>query len=202
MCSNKCETSLKTGIKILVHENLHNGNNHDDIFHCINNCLRKIFIKWAQIRYSGKPVEQILFIADIAFTDGVLKFKEKVEKYELYDGNVSIKTVVFNFFRNKLLENLKKEDRLDKKIQKYSDDKNNETAINEVDSLKKEEQFMMLEQAMKQLEPEDRQIILWRHIENKKPEEIAQLLDITIPSAGNRIYRCMERLRKLLNKNK
>ena len=127
-------------------------------------------------------------------------FKNKAEKNELYDGNASIKTVVFTYYYNKLLQNIKSEDRLDKKKQKYSDDNIGETAINEDEGyLKKENQFNMLQQSMEQLEQGDRQIITWRHIENKKPEEIAQLLGITTPAASNRIYRCMQRLRGLLN---
>lgn len=202
MCTPKCEASLNAGIKTVIYVYADNKNGLDEILSCINNCLRKSFIKWAQITNPGRSEDQISFIADISFTDGVLKFKLKAEKNELYDGDASVKTVVLNFFRYTLLENLKREERLDEKKQRYSDDNKTETAINEDNTSTKEEQLMILEQAMKQLEPEDRQIIIWRHIENKRSEEIAQLLDITIPAATNRVYRCMERLRKLLNKNK
>ena len=199
MCSEKCETALKAGIKTLLNKTI-NETSIDDIFICINSCLRKNFIKWAQIRYSGKPIAQISFIADVAFTDGILKFKEEAENNQLYDGNASVKTVVFTYYNNKLLQNIQSENRLDKKKEKYSDDNIGKNAINEDEGyLKKENQFNMLQQAMEQLEPDDRQIITWRHIENKKPEEIARLLGITTPAASNRIYRCMQRLRGLLN---
>lgn len=52
--------------------------------------------------------------------------------------------------------------------------------------------------ALAKMSVADRQIIQWRHIEEKSNDEIAALLAITVASATNRIYRCMERLRKLV----
>ena len=53
-------------------------------------------------------------------------------------------------------------------------------------------------QALAKMSAADRQIIQWRHIEEKSNDEIAGLLAIKVESATNRIYRCMQRLRELV----
>ena len=52
--------------------------------------------------------------------------------------------------------------------------------------------------ALAKMSAADRQIIQWRHIEEKSNDEIAGLLAITTASATNRIYRCLQRLRELV----
>ncbi|MFT3750781.1 MAG: sigma factor-like helix-turn-helix DNA-binding protein [Agriterribacter sp.] len=61
-----------------------------------------------------------------------------------------------------------------------------------------EKRHELIMRALEKMTAEDRQIIQWRHIEEKTSDEIAALLAIKVPSATNRIYRCMERLRKLV----
>jgi RNA polymerase sigma factor (sigma-70 family) len=54
----------------------------------------------------------------------------------------------------------------------------------------------LLQKALAKLTNKDRQVILWRYSEGRGIDEISQLLDINKKSTSNRVYRCMELLRK------
>jgi RNA polymerase sigma-70 factor (ECF subfamily) len=56
-----------------------------------------------------------------------------------------------------------------------------------------------LRQALDRLEEEERDLILWRHFEQLKNQEIARLLGITEAAAAKRYVRAAERLRGLLS---
>ena len=75
-----------------------------------------------------------------------------------------------------------------------------ETAYNiaETGNEVKEKRHANVMRALAKMSAADRQIIRWRHIEEKSNDEIAKLLAITVASATNRIYRCMQRLRELV----
>ncbi len=197
MDPNLCEPILSANIRIFILA--HEKNYHkemDNILKCLNDCLRPLFLKWARLTYPHYLKETIAFNADISFTDAVLKIQTKAFEGELYEGNAVIKTVVFIFFRNILRDNLQRHNRLEEKNRRfaksiYSDRQNNISREHD----DKEAKMAILEQALSSLNAADRQIIIWRHIDGKKNDEIAQLLKINIPSATNRIYRCMERLK-------
>ena len=169
----------------------------DKILSCLYGCLKKSFIKWATIAYNSYPYDFIEQLSDNSFTDCILKFKEVASGKGLYVGNASIKTVVFAFFKNTLRENLQKENRLAAKYQ-HVNLEDAGTAVEIDDDVNKENLYRLLETALRQMKEDDRQIITWRHMEEKSNEEIASLLNITVPSATNRIYRCMERLKTLI----
>lgn len=202
MNSNLCEPVLKANIQIfiLAHEKKYHKE-IDDILRCLNKCLRPVFLKWASLTYPHYTKETIEFNADISFTDAVLKIQDQASEGKLYKGNAIIKTVVFIFFRNMLRDNLQRHNRLEEKNKKFA--KSNYTDIQynilgEHDD--KETKMAILERALSLMNPADRQIIMWRHVDGKKNDEIAELLKINIPSATNRIYRCMERLKAAMEK--
>jgi RNA polymerase sigma-70 factor (ECF subfamily) len=126
----------------------------------------------------------------------VLKFKESASRGELYKSNASVKTVLFHYCRNILLGYLTSEKRLAGKNKKLPDVIAYSTG--ETESEVKEKRHEHIMRALAKMSPADRQIILWRHIEEKSNDEIARLLAITVASATNRIYRCMQRLRELV----
>ena len=170
------------------------------IVSCLYSCFQEGFIKWATITYKHYPEESILFISNNSFTDGILKFKEKAESDDIYKSNASLKTILFSFYRFKLLENLKKEQRLLIKNERYErDNKEGSVWMGEDDEI--ETRYLILEHALEKMEPVDKQIIVWRHIEEKSCDEIAQLLAINRNSATTRIYRCMKRLRNLIEQS-
>ena|GEM_PF-6713884 len=202
MDSNQCEPILRSNIRIfiLAHEKNYQSE-IDNTIKCLNYCLRPAFLKWASLTYSQYPTETIEFNADISFTDAVLKIQSKASEGKLYKGNAIIKTVVFIFFKNILRDNLQRHNRLEEKNRRfgksnYIDEQHN--ILSEHDD--KEAKITLIERALSSLNATDRQIVMWRHIDGKKNDEIARLLKINIPSATNRIYRCMERLKAAIEK--
>jgi len=155
---------------------------------------------WAKITYHHYPSDTIEYAAKNSFTDAVLKLKEAASHNQLYKGNASVKTILFNYCKNILLGYLKNERRLLEKNKKLEPYLSAETgyAIVETENEITEERHGNIMQALIKMSDEDRQIIQWRHIEEKSNDEIAALLAITVASATNRIYRCMQRLRKLV----
>ncbi|MBS1565257.1 MAG: sigma-70 family RNA polymerase sigma factor [Bacteroidetes bacterium] len=171
----------------------------DKLLSCLYSCLKKTFTKWAAIAYRNYPADFIEHISDNSFTDCIIRFKVFVQEKRLYNGNAAVKTVVFSFFRNTLRENLQKENRQAAKYQLVNIDEAAMSAETEETDKKNERLHIQLESALRKMKEEDRKIIIWRHIEEKSNDEIARLLQITVPSATNRIYRCMERLKALLD---
>lgn len=62
----------------------------------------------------------------------------------------------------------------------------------------KAEMAEILRDAMKQLKPDERDLIIWRHFEQLNVSEIAQLLNITEGATHKRYWRALEHLRKIL----
>lgn len=179
-------------------------NNSPDLSEQIISCLyanyQSLFLKWAAIAYQQYAADVIEFAANNSFTDGVLKFKEAASRGELYRGNATVKTILFHYCRNMLLGYLTTERRLSEKNKKLEPFFSNEVEYNvlEKESEAKEMRHENIMLALASMTVEDRQIIQWRHIEEKSNDEIAELLAIKVTSATNRIYRCMQRLRELV----
>jgi RNA polymerase sigma factor (sigma-70 family) len=170
------------------------------IISCFYSCYRLLFVKWAKITYQSYPDDMIEFAANNSFTDGVLKLKESAGRDELYQSNASVKTVLFHYCRNILLGYLTNEKRLAEKNKKMAPHFFYETGYHtgETENEIKENRHKNVMQALAKMSGGDRQIIQWRHIEEKSNDEIAGLLAINVASATNRIYRCMQRLRELV----
>lgn len=172
----------------------------DRIISCFYSCYQLLFIKWAKITYAHYPADIIEFAAGSSFTDGVLKLKESASYNKLYKGRASVKTVLFHYCRNMLLGYLTNEKRLAEKNKKLYPAFSDGTAydMNEKEKELAESRHERIMLALAKMPAADRQIIQWRHIEEKSNDEIAGLLAITTASATNRIYRCMQRLRELV----
>ena len=172
----------------------------DSIVSCFYSCYQSLFVQWAKITYRHYPPDIIEFAANNAFTDVVLKLKESAGRGELYQSNASVKAVLFHYCRNILLGHLTNEKRLIEKNKKVEHLFLDETAYNiaETGNEVKEKRHGNVMRALSKMSAADRQIIRWRHIEEKSNDEIAKLLAITVASATNRIYRCMQRLRELV----
>ncbi len=173
----------------------------DRIISCFYACYRLLFIKWAKITYQRYPEDMIEFAANNSFTDGVMKLRESAGRDELYQSSASVKTVLFHFCRNLLLGHLTSEKRLAEKKQKLAPFIAGEITGNavEAEGTVEEDRCRNLARALEKMPAADRQIIRWRHLEGKSNDEIARLLAITVASATNRIYRCMQRLRELVD---
>lgn len=174
----------------------------DRIIGCFYSCYKTAFIKWATITYHQFPSDSIDFLANNSFTDAVMKLKESAVRNELYESQATVKTVLFTYCRNILLGYLTNEKRKREKDRKLAiilaEEHSNpweDSSISLV-AIKYEK----IRRALAQLDPDDRQIIQWRHIEGRSNDEIAAKLAITVASATNRIYRCMQRLKDKIEK--
>ncbi len=173
----------------------------DQIISCFYSCYLPLFLKWAKITYQHYPADMIEFAANNSFTDGVLKLRESASLDKLYQSKASVKTILFHYCRNILLGHLTNEKRLAEKNKRlepfFSSGAEYNTGETEYEITEKRHNDVM--RALAKMPAADRQIIQWRHIEGKSNDEIAGLLAITVASATNRIYRCMQRLRELVD---
>lgn len=171
------------------------------VISCFYSCFRLPYIKWAKITYKHYPDDVIEFAADNSFTDGVLKLKESASSNKLYHSKASVKTVLFHYCRNVLLGYLKTEIRLTEKNKKLERFLLNQSGYHSIETEEDitEIRHENLMRALANMTVADRLIVQWRHIEEKSNDEIAGLLAITVASATNRIYRCMQRLRELVD---
>ena len=206
MNANMCEQILR--VENLVNAFTQNiKKQSDEIFYCLYNCCYDKFIKWAIIRYTEYAEDVITDLSDRAFTDGMLKLQEFTIRKGLYKDKVSSDKIFFMFFKNQLRANITKEMRLTKKNLRLSKDFAAEFLANTTDDaeefseIKKENQSC-LERSLNRLKKDDRQIVIWRHVEEISNKEIAKRLGITIASATNRIYRCMERVKNFMEECK
>ncbi|MBX2925681.1 MAG: sigma-70 family RNA polymerase sigma factor [Chitinophagaceae bacterium] len=172
----------------------------EDIISCFYSCYQALFVQWAKIIYRHYPVDLIESLANDSFTDGVLELTKAAGKGELYQGNARVKTILFSYCSNILSGYLTKEKRLaekNKKLALFLSDKA-EHNTGDIENGINEKRHENIKLALAKMSAEDRQIIQWRHIERRSNDEIAGFLAITVASATNRIYRCMRRLRKLV----
>jgi RNA polymerase sigma factor (sigma-70 family) len=200
MCTAACQQVLKNnGESITKVFTATLKQDADKIISCFYNCLKQSFTKWAVVMYNSYPEDTMDFITNTAFTDSVLLFTDRAAAGKIYESNASLKTILFSFYKNKVLEQLQKENRLAAKNKKLVLDNTQElTWIPDDTNTAAEKRFTTLQQALAKMAPADRQIIIWRHLQEKNCDEIATLLGITVTSATNRIYRCMQRLRHLI----
>lgn len=172
----------------------------DKIVSCFFSCYKAIFLAWAKITYERHSQETILFAAENAFSDGIMRLKEDAIKGKLYKDRATVKTVLFTYCGFVLLGSLKTEQRLAEKNKKLATILDSR---NEYDPFENEEEthaarVQILTKALSKMSAEERKIIRWRQIEKKSNDEIAALLAIKVPSATNRIYRCMNKLKTIV----
>lgn len=186
MCIAECKEVLKKNIKVIA--DIFEANLKQDtekIVACFYSCFKAAFIKRALIIYNSYPKDFIEFISNTSFTDSILLFTKKAEAGEIYDSNASVKTVLLKFYTIKLLQNLQTEKRIAEKKIKYTIGYKEETTTMHYEGdTNNENNFLILEQALAKMEPADRQIIIWRHLDAKTCDEIAVLLGIIVPLAN------------------
>lgn len=169
----------------------------------LSTCLRKELIYWAIITYKTNYTDHsfIEFIADMAFTEAILKFRDDALDGKITDKGATIKTLVFAFFKIKLKELLQQETRRSKKENDFREHAAiTADATFEAPPLESQLQYKVLMQAIERLRKKDKQIILRRHLLQEKPEQIAVHLKITSLAVNNKLYRAMKRLKDEINK--
>jgi RNA polymerase sigma factor (sigma-70 family) len=202
MCTKDCEVILKSTPAEVV-AGFKNATTFfvEKIMSCTYACSQQLFISWACVAYTKYDKDKIIFISNSAFTDALLKFSNAANMGSLYNSNAKLKTILFAYFKMTLLGLLQTENRLTEKQNKYKKDTYTENTFLENEALfYSEQKYKALEIALGKMEAIDKQIIVWRQIEEKTPDEIATVLGISKEAASNRIYRCMLRLKNLIEK--
>lgn len=121
-----------------------------------------------------------------------------------YKGTLHVqapKSYLIRCLRNKLLKSKKEEERKDKVIRSYAED---EFQL-EYDAFHIQELIehnseleTYLQEALKQLSPQQREIIFLVFYQNMSYQEVAVVLDIKIKTVYNQIYRALQNLRNIL----
>ncbi len=198
MCTSRCKQILEGKIEDTM-ELLHNNTKEisEDISICLFSCLKENYLKWTKIAYKNENQERLNFIFDIAFSDAVIKFNEKTIGNELYNGNATVKTIFFSFFRFKLLEQLQNEKRNDSKYKNYI---TQQITSNDTDATNYEPLYHKLEIALRKLNDKDRRLIILRHKDGMSIAHLASELNLNINSTTNKIYRAMIKLKAIIEK--
>jgi RNA polymerase sigma factor (sigma-70 family) len=202
MCTKDCEPILKSTTS-QINEGFKNAVPYfsEKLIACFYNCYKNIFTKWAFVMYKKYNGDTIAFLSNSAFTDCVLKFKEAAILNKLYDSNKSAYSILFGYYKKTLLSHLQTEKRLIEKQERFNKTNNSAYTFIENDELfLNEKKFNLMEDKLNKMATTDKQIIVWRHLELKTVDEISSILGITKEATSNRIYRCMERLRNLIEK--
>ncbi len=196
MCSSNCLQFIENNIQKTIKQFNENNNQASEFAaNCFSNCLKNDYTKWSKISYKNENQEILEYCIDVAFSDAILKFNEKANAKKLFISTATTKTVFFIFFKFKLLEHLQKEKRTKANTKKFGIF--NFTYKND-DYEDKELLYQKLEQGLKKLNDEDREIVLLRHKENKSIAEIASIIKINKNSTTNKVYRCMLKLKNII----
>jgi RNA polymerase sigma factor (sigma-70 family) len=169
----------------------------------LNDCLRKELICWAVITYKSRYPDTSLieFTADQAFTEALLKLHNDALSGNISDRGASIKTVLFTFFKFKLMELLQKENRRMEKERRYF--ATNDPANESEDRMDQNDiTYALLRRALANMKAKDQEIITQRHLHQETPESIAEKLNISTEAVNNKLYRSMKRLKKEIKKLK
>lgn len=85
-------------------------------------------------------------------------------------------------------------------LEKLTDDGFDPTDVTQ--NPEQDAEFQSLLKILDELSPEDKELVLMRHVENIKPREIAEQMGIDANTISVRIHRATVRLRELLNRKK
>ncbi|MGD1894019.1 MAG: RNA polymerase sigma factor [Cyclobacteriaceae bacterium] len=156
---------------------------------------RQEFIRWMQKKYhcsedDAREMYQCAFFA----------FYNQIKSGKLTHITASIKTYLFGIGKNKLHEqqrsNVRYEYSIDEeKVSNYDEDATRKQ--------EKEIQYRQIEQALQQLDPPHRQMLIMVYYENRSMEYIANKLGYkNAASTKNQKYKCMKRIREMLETTK
>lgn len=156
---------------------------------------RQEFVLWMRKTYSCSDEQ-----ARDYYQETFCRFLIMIQSGRLTHITSTIKTYLFGIGRNVFNEQNRKNSRFDREIdeEKVADDLE--------DRLKKEEREMeyhLIEKSLQQLDKKSQRLILMVYHENRQMEYIAEKLGYkNAASAKNQKYKCMEKLRKMLESYK
>lgn len=168
---------------------------------CIYTCWQHRFVRWAQMAYATRPGYDHHVMernATDAFVEAIDIFQQKATGGKLTDRGAILQTVVWTFCQNSLNNHLRKaavQTRYFKPLDTEQYDNHPGSTPNEpTDEQEK------LHKALRQMNPKCRQLIEWRHLEGRSIDEIAAAENINKASVSNKLSKCMNELRALIEK--
>lgn len=141
--------------------------------------------------------------AEDIVSDFYVKWRKTVKKY---DQKQSFSAFVWTVFKNLLKDNFKKHkeiafSRFDDKDGWMSFEETIEDDFDIFELMETNFQFEQIENAMKQLDPDDREVIFLKFIEEKENKEIADILQISNENVRQKLSRSLKKLKSLLSYN-
>lgn len=183
------------------------------VFNCFNTLF---FVSFKKLSYkevfSIKPFtrhKEEELVRD-AFNDGLLSFYFFIREKGFESRGATIKTLFFEFCKNKLRGLIKALERLS--ARQYGGDpenvlERNVTTIFDYQALKEELERMdneveILKEAFKLLGKRCTDLILWRKVDKISNEEIAKRINIQPNSVNNEVFKCFRKLKEIADRLK
>lgn len=133
---------------------------------------------------------------DLAMDASQEAFIKAYRNFKKFDKNKNFFTWYYKILKNhclNVIRNIK-----NKKEENYIEIKND--SENPLDDIEQKEQIKLLEDALKKLSFEKREIIILKEFEDKSYNEISGLLDIPVGSVMSRLFYARKELGKILKK--
>lgn len=130
-------------------------------------------------------------------------YVKRREIWKKYDFKQSFSAFVWTVFKNLLKDNFKKHKDISFSTFNNSDSTSFEDKLEDdldiLELLESNFQFKQIENAMKNIDAESREIIYLKFIEEKDNTEIAEMLEITNENVRQKISRSLKKLKALLD---
>ncbi len=156
---------------------------------------RQEFIRWMRKKYAVSDEEAREFYQEI-----FCRFLVQVQNGKLTYITFSLKTYLFGIGRNLFSEKKRKDIRFDHEIDEERIADSNEDSIQKKE---REVDYYFLEKSLQLLDANHQRLLEMFYYENKSMDYIALKLGYkNAASAKNQKYRCMEKVRKMLESYK
>jgi len=157
-------------------------------------------------RFVKKYMKQAYYTAlgflgshDLAMDASQEAFIKAYRNFNKYDRDKNFFTWYYKILKNHCLNALR--DKKNKKEESYIEIRNEpDSAKSPLDNIEQKEDIRQLEEALKKLSFEKREIIILKEFEEKSYNEIAELLDIPVGSVMSRLFYARNELSKILHK--
>lgn len=141
-------------------------------------------------------------IEDI-LADFYVKWRDVCDKYKFEQ---SFSAYVWTIFKNLLKDYFKKHKEIPfTSVSSWNDDNDEsfedtlQDDLDIIDFLESEFQYKQIEECMKQLDENDREIIYLKFIEWKDNNEISDILDMSVENVRQKTFRALKKLKSLLS---
>ena len=136
---------------------------------------------------------------DLAMDASQEAFIKAYRNFKKFDKNKNFFAWYYKILKNHCLNTIR--NKKNKREESYIEIKNeSDEADNPLQNIEKKESTKQLEDALKKLSFEKREIIILKEFEDKTYNEISELLDIPVGSVMSRLFYARKELSKILHK--